>query len=241
MSCSPMGKFWFVWKVLEGNFVCQNLLSTEMSKLVKFLQLGMKRLEKVCQLDHSPSKQLSSLDQVSKLDFGFSLGDLNTEQACESKIDVIALLSFGSQSLDSQDSPESPESPESTESTALPQESPDSPAYQNHHKSWISWITCLNFAQPNRAFNVEFAENLLRSGLKSWKLAFIQLDTFQHEILKVYPRKWRSEAAYNSFAGSFLSELYLKSFQWKLACAQLDVSQGLSQGLSQDMEIYGCV
>ena len=61
----------------EGNFVCQNLLSTEMSKLVKFLQLGMKRLEKVCQLDHSPSKQLSSLDQILKLDFGVLLGDSN--------------------------------------------------------------------------------------------------------------------------------------------------------------------
>ena len=39
------------------------------------------------------------------------------------------------------------------------------------------------------------------------------------------------------FGGSFLSELYLKSFQWKLAFTQLDVSQGVSQG----MEIYGCI
>ena len=60
------------------------------------------------------------LDQISKLNFGFWLGDSNfkyggggawnTEQACESKIDKVALLSFGSQNLDSQDSPESTES-----------------------------------------------------------------------------------------------------------------------------------
>ena len=64
-------------KLEEGNFVWQNLLSTEMSKLAKFLQLGIKRAEKVCQLDDSPSKQLSSLDPISKLAFGFCLGDSN--------------------------------------------------------------------------------------------------------------------------------------------------------------------
>ena len=52
-----------------------NLL--KMSKLPKFVQLEVKRAPEVCQLDDSPSKQLSSLDQISKLAFPFSFGDSN--------------------------------------------------------------------------------------------------------------------------------------------------------------------
>ena len=75
--CFSQGWTFCLSKLEEGNFVCQNLLPSEMWKLVNFLQLGMK--------SYRESVAIGSFTFKTTFFIGSDLKISNTQEACESK------------------------------------------------------------------------------------------------------------------------------------------------------------